>query len=202
MTQPFMPSPNTIANVNNKIFIVSLPRTGTKSLTKMLMILGYKASHCPSIRFEWELHANVNEVYADTPIYRPSLFGELAKNSSNKFIFIDRDIDSWLKSFETQKLHNSYLDYISRDDAKLHRVSKLDRDSLVEVFQEPYYTSELAKVRFQIHREKVEELIPPDQLLVYNFNDGWNPLCNFLGKQFPEIDIPHINKDTLFEKIV
>lgn len=197
-----MPSPETIAATNNKIFIISLPRTGTKSLTKMLMVLGYKTSHCPSIRFEWELQANENVVYADTPIYRPSLFGELAKNPTNKFLFIDRDIESWLKSFESQKLNNAYLDYISRPEDKLHRVSRLDRDSLVEVFQEPYYTSELAKVRFKIHREKVESLIPKEQLLVYKFSDGWKPLCDFLGKDIPDVEVPHINKDTLFEKIV
>ncbi len=202
MTNPFMPTPETLATVKDKIFIVSLPRTGTKSLTKMLMILGYTTSHCPSIRLEWEFQANVNQVYADTPVYRPSLFSELAKETSNKFIYIDRDVNEWVDSFERTKLHNAYKDYISRDITAMHRVSKLDRETLQEIFVENSYSTELAKEKFQVHRDMVNTLIPTEQLLIYKFTDGWEPLCQFLEKKIPNEDMPHINKNTLFDKIV
>ena len=33
-----------------------------------------------------------------------------------------------------------------------------------------------------------------DRLLVYNIKDGWEPLCEFLGKPIPAVPIPHDNR--------
>ena len=54
---------------------------------------------------------------------------------------------------------------------------------------------------FQAHKQKIEEIIPEGRLLVYNFTQGWEPLCNFVGKESPDGDIPHLNKDTMFDPI-
>jgi hypothetical protein len=95
----------------------------------------------------------------------------------------------------------------------MHRVSKLDRDSYLEVFGEAhvnpetnllqtnYWNSDQAKYFFNLHKTLVTGIIPANQLLVYNFTQGWTPLCQFLGKEVPSEDVPQINKGTLFEKI-
>lgn len=31
------------------------------------------------------------------------------------------------------------------------------------------------------HNERIKRLIPPEQLLVYEVSQGWDPLCEFLG---------------------
>ena len=36
--------------------------------------------------------------------------------------------------------------------------------------------------------------VPKDKLLVYNVSDGWEPLCQFLGKDVPDCPFPHKNK--------
>ena len=33
-----------------------------------------------------------------------------------------------------------------------------------------------------------------DRLLVYNIKDGWKPLCDFLEKEIPSVQIPHDNR--------
>ena len=35
--------------------------------------------------------------------------------------------------------------------------------------------------------------VPADRLLEWKVQDGWEPLCKFLGKEVPEGKFPHIN---------
>lgn len=197
-----VPTDELLHSVKDKLFVVSLPRTGTKSICKMVLLLGYKINHCPSIRLSSYFTAEQFECFADTPIYRPSLIKKLALAPSNKFIYIDRDRDQWLTSFENVNLHSAYGDYISRDVNSMKPISVLDRESLAEVFGNFQYSSQMAKDAFHRHRQEVLNSIPSDQLLIYRFQDGWKPLCEFLGKEVPPHAIPHINKNMLFDKIM
>jgi hypothetical protein len=209
-----LPKDDVLINTTNKIFIVSLPRTGTKSLIKMLRVLGYKAEHCPSVRLETNILQKSFDAFADTPIYRPSVYSKLAVQPSNKFIYIDRTPIEWVDSFQRTKLHDAYLDYQRRGDTIPHRISKLDRDSYFEVFREQHQNPAtgnfengiwcpiFAMEQFKYHRQMVLSTIVPEQLLVYKFEQGWEPICNFLGKEIPNIQIPHLNKNDLFEKII
>ncbi|CAE7648939.1 unnamed protein product [Symbiodinium microadriaticum] len=46
---------------------------------------------------------------------------------------------------------------------------------------------------YQQHNERVQQVIPADRLLVYNFTDGWAPLAHFLGKPIPDVEFPHVD---------
>ena len=35
---------------------------------------------------------------------------------------------------------------------------------------------------------------PKDKLLVFDLNDGWEPLCKHLGKPIPSVPFPFLNK--------
>lgn len=39
----------------------------------------------------------------------------------------------------------------------------------------------------------VRGLVPKDQLLEWKVEDGWEPLCKFLGKPIPDEPFPHTN---------
>ena len=41
------------------------------------------------------------------------------------------------------------------------------------------------------HIKRVQDVIPPERLLVYNWSDGWSPLSHFLGSRIPEEQFPH-----------
>ena len=41
------------------------------------------------------------------------------------------------------------------------------------------------------HIQRVQDVIPPERLLVYNWSDGWSPLSHFLGSRIPEEQFPH-----------
>ncbi|KZV88607.1 hypothetical protein EXIGLDRAFT_751627 [Exidia glandulosa HHB12029] len=44
---------------------------------------------------------------------------------------------------------------------------------------------------YEAHIDECQRVIPASQLLVFSVKDGWEPLCNFLGKDVPEGEFPH-----------
>lgn len=43
------------------------------------------------------------------------------------------------------------------------------------------------------HNDHIRAIVPKDNLLEWNLQEGWEPLCNFLGKPVPDVPVPHIN---------
>jgi len=46
--------------------------------------------------------------------------------------------------------------------------------------------------------EYVKQLVPKDQLLVYNVKQGWEPLCKFLDIPVPNVPMPRVNDKQQF----
>ena len=59
-----------------------------------------------------------------------------------------------------------------------------DRDRCIEVYER--------------HNAEVIAAIPADKLLVYKPGDGWDPLCNFLGRPVPSEHYPRLNDSAAF----
>ncbi|PNH07661.1 Serine/threonine-protein kinase DCLK1 [Tetrabaena socialis] len=54
---------------------------------------------------------------------------------------------------------------------------------------------------YEAHIAEVRRTVPPDQLLEYRVQDGWAPLCAFLGKPVPEgKPFPHVNDTAEFQQ--
>lgn len=47
---------------------------------------------------------------------------------------------------------------------------------------------------FDEHNEAVKRTVPPDRLLVFQMQDGWEPLCAFLDRDVPDSPFPHLNE--------
>ena len=50
-----------------------------------------------------------------------------------------------------------------------------------------------ARRRYKEHYSMVLELAPQGHLLEYQINEGWGPLCHFLGKDKPDLPFPQVN---------
>jgi hypothetical protein len=188
--------------INERFFCVSLPRTGTKSLCKMFGILGFNFKHNPGPNARHYIKNKSIHMFADTPIYSPSVFLELAKEPINKFIYINRPVNEWVESFEYVRLDKSYADYLSKPDDFYGEKGALDKKCLLEMFNNvTEYTTELARESYHRHRQAVMTL-DSNRLLIYKFEQGWEPLCEFVGKPVPSEPIPKINSKTLYEPIV
>lgn len=61
-----------------------------------------------------------------------------------------------------------------------------------------------AIAHYNQHIEDVKAAVPADRLLVFSADQGWGPLCEFLGVPTPETAFPNVNdrkeiKKTLHE---
>jgi hypothetical protein len=55
---------------------------------------------------------------------------------------------------------------------------------------------------FQQHYERVRRSVPAERLLVYRVQQGWEPLCRFLGVDVPDEPFPRVNAgDNLLHNI-
>ncbi|MDH4091814.1 MAG: hypothetical protein OEV74_07800 [Cyclobacteriaceae bacterium] len=50
-----------------------------------------------------------------------------------------------------------------------------------------------AIARYAEHIEEVKTAVPPERLLIFTVNEGWEPLCKFLGVEIPAADFPNVN---------
>lgn len=55
---------------------------------------------------------------------------------------------------------------------------------------------------FQRHNESVRAGVDPERLLVYEVEQGWAPLCDFLHVEVPSSPFPHGNDATTFNQNV
>lgn len=59
---------------------------------------------------------------------------------------------------------------------------------------------EHCKAVFTNWNEQVKKELPPKKLLVFEVQQGWEPLCQFLGVPVPNQPFPHSNKGESFHK--
>ena len=55
-------------------------------------------------------------------------------------------------------------------------------------------SSSLWMDQYERHNAAVRALVSDDQLLVYRVGEGWERLCQFLGKDVPHEQFPHENR--------
>ena len=54
--------------------------------------------------------------------------------------------------------------------------------------------TDVLRAKYRMHNNYVQQHCPKDQLLIYRIGEGWEPLCNFLGKPIPDVPFPHCNR--------
>ena len=141
-------------------------------------------------RPDWQTIYNGYRSAVDWPT--AGFFGELLEAyPAAKFILTHRSPESWADSFgstiyklmagrdQAPPEMKDWLEMATGVVAKTGFPDGLDRDGLVKAFN--------------AHNEAVRNTIPPDQLLVYEVKDGWQPLCEFLGKPVPADPFPRTN---------
>lgn len=57
-----------------------------------------------------------------------------------------------------------------------------------------------AIAHYNQHIEDVKATVPADQLLVFSADQGWKPLCEFLGMPVPETAFPNVNDRAAIKK--
>ncbi|KAF3352714.1 hypothetical protein VdG1_08880 [Verticillium dahliae VDG1] len=137
---------------------------------------------------------------AVTDLAGPFAESLIASYPDAKVIIVIRDYDKWHKSFvdmlsgifgRVTMFIKNYLEPWTGDHSATN-VQKMmlgwtrsnDLGDLVSRTRELY----------DRHNDGIQRLVPAEQLLVYKLGDGWQPLCEFLGRDIPEVPFPHGNE--------
>jgi len=183
-----------------KVFGIGLHKTGTTTLAECFRILGYNV--CPEEDAYASAHdvtvndyrhclllARMYEAFADSPWNFMGVYRVLdAVFPDAKFILTTRGEDQWFRSV---------LRWVALKNAGAGiMVGALGTEVTLK-------TSEEAIEGYRKHNNEVAEYFhegttaPEDaRLLVVDFEsgDGWERLCQFLGKPVPEAAFPHMLK--------
>ena len=112
-----------------------------------------------------------------------------------KVILSIRDEDSWVKSavnqIELLYARRHKLSLLSSTARKAHYI--LDRCIDASFGSCNPKSSHVFRKLYRTHNHRVKCVVPADRLLVYNVEQGWKPLCDFLGCKVPTISFTHEN---------
>ncbi|EEH39085.1 hypothetical protein PAAG_01547 [Paracoccidioides lutzii Pb01] len=209
-----------------KVIVAGLCRTGTMSMNMALRELGFKTCHLteqmddPKRYFTlWTEAMNCNFFNKGRPYGREEfdrLLGEydacldmpccLFWNDLHqaypdaKIILTNRSVDSWMTSMHKtifpwiQRWHTQALKFL---DFQTTRPIVIMMETSFKVLCNNDYGDKCRQAYID-HYEKVRKAIPKDQLLEYNFDDGWKPLCEFLNVRVPDGSFPKTNSADMF----
>lgn len=214
-------------NGSFQIIGAGLGRTGTNSLKDALTYLGYRCFHGGKV-FEngfdekmadffidavtkQENHCSddidfsiiLNDYDAGCDINIAKFYKELFKiNPQAKVILTIRDLDEWYISFRNTliKADKERALKISKESNKEDKKKNLMFDLLYyqTIFENKENDKDFMISKHREHIEEVKNTIPQNQLLVFNVQDGWEPLCKFLDVDIPDVDFPMKNTTKMF----
>lgn len=193
-----------------KLVGAGCPRTGTLSTHGALTRLGFPCYHMAEVAMheeharawyaflvdkkpmDWKALFSSYEATVDAPaafFYREIL--EVFPDA--KVLLNLRDPEIWYKSYMTLRGAMEHLiphrDRNPRLDMWLRVVESIHDDAMGANSDR-----DACIAAFTAHNRRVQAAIPKDRLLVFRVQEGWGPLCEFLGCEVPDEPFPHLNE--------
>ena len=193
-------------------------RTGTKSLKSALEQLGFEKCY---LMVEVNEHNHKHEwlkAHRGQPINWDVLFNgfkatvdwpscnlwreQLKHFPDAKIILSLRDSASWYES-----IMNTIYPYskqsLDSEDPQLHYSGKWAFEIIWDrIFDGRLNEREFVIDKFNRHNQSVIEETPSEKLLIFEAQNGWEPLCDFLGVPVPDTHYPHTNTTNQFKDAV
>ena len=113
-----------------------------------------------------------------------------------KFILTLRDFDTWYISTANTiyKVPSILPDWFERVVYPIRMFIVMQVNLIwVGLFKNNFSDRDSTKLVYYEHIESVKKIIPADKLLIYNVKEGWEPLCEFLDVDVPDIPFPKVN---------
>jgi hypothetical protein len=118
-----------------------------------------------------------------------------------KVILVERDIDAWYASMEeaifsttwglrANLIINVFGPLYGLNGGKTIRKIMLGFYGVRNVDE----MRRVAKERYRGHYSKIRAAVDGERLLEFRLEDGWGPMCEFLGKEVPDVLFPVKNK--------
>ena len=176
-------NPENTSAKHNKVFCIGLSKTATASLTQAMKILGYKTKHY-LLNPDVDLTVVNHDFVSDMPIQ--TRYKEYDKKyPGSKFILTVRNKESWLKSC------SKHFRDLVRDKNSLRYKYRIEQTGI------DGYDEDVFSKTYDQHIEEVKEYFKNREvdLLIIDIcaGDGWDKLCEFLGKEVPKQPFPKEN---------
>ncbi len=178
----------------SKIFIVSLPRTGTTSTCLFLLDHGFKVAHTA---FSREAIAAA-DVIADTPVFAD--YEVLAERyPGSKFLYLERPMDDWIRSI-TRLLKSMRRQWAKAGHLFEPDIERCFAQAFPGFIQRRQLDEHYLRHCFQAHSAKLRQFISTKSETLFsaqitNENFG-SELLTFLDVDPSRVerDFPHVNK--------
>jgi len=195
-------------------------RTGTASLQRALEILGFgpcyhmfeirkQPGRAPAWRHavrdgsaDWDAIFAGYRSAVDWPACR--FYKELAEAYPEaRVILTVRDPEAWHRScMSTIYAVSQAMPWAMR----LVPVARHVRAMLFEAIWDGTFDGRFAEAAharaiFEAHNEQVQRTVAPQRLLVFEVQQGWQPLCQFLGVEVPDEPFPQLNEGPELEQL-
>ena len=116
------------------------------------------------------------------------------KYPNAKVILTERTADSWYTS--VKNTIQKAASHSEGDNEKMKKFKKMTSTVCSESNindDEKFADEEAIKNSFIKHNEEVKAYVPKERLLIMQLGEGWDRLCEFLGKDVPETPYPRSN---------
>lgn len=160
----------------------------------------------PFTRENWdEIYGSCEATTDAASMFGPEL---IAAYPEAQVILVERDYDKWFRSvFDSLvpvvwgRVTNFTIQYV---EPLIGSVSgTATRKLLLGLFSAstPDEARVNARDTHETHARRIRQLVPPEKLLLYRMGDGWEPLCEFLGKDVPDREFPWLNEAAMLRRI-
>jgi hypothetical protein len=111
-----------------------------------------------------------------------------------KVIYTTRDVDSWYASVLKT------VDWRA-NDPELRAISQYDWSAglyypMLRKFWDCFFSGDFklnGKRRYHEYYAELKTMTPPENLFEFRIEEGWGPLCAYLGQPIPDVPFPNSN---------
>ena len=148
---------------------------------------------------EWDALLGHVSAVTDSPInaFAPEL---IIAYPHAKVVLVERDTESWYKSFEKNVISSFAAPFtrlvVKVEPGFIGKMGRIGGLLMHGQWNSKDFDEWRAKARdgYEQHNALVTKLVPKERLLLYKLGSGWEPLCQFLGRDIPDVEFPHVNE--------
>lgn len=128
-----------------------------------------------------------------------------------KVILVERDVETWYPSFErTLIVSNDMPSWVRTALEALNEKMWKLRFIIPGIMKGQFRASDPtewrknAKTVYKEHYAEIRKVLAaqPERLLDYQLGTGWKPICDFLGKDIPDVAFPRVNESRQHDEMV
>lgn len=161
----------------------------------------------PFTRDEWdELFGHCEGATDVASVFAPQL---IEAYPEAKVLLVIRDFDKWFKSMDEGVLKSlwgpvgsfsiNYVEPLIGSEAGMATRKEMLGFFEAQTVEE---ARQNARKTYERHHRVIQEMVPPENLLIYRMGEGWEPICDFLGKPVPDGEFPWVNEAAELRRVI